>query len=367
MKFILSLSAALLIFSSFACASEDTVFQRQYSALEIKELERSVPASVQEDFSVKDISFDDGIMRLKKRLMNEFENIFRHGLRSTAAILAIAALCGIIMPLSSNGQGGRLPDFVVTAGALAITAACTGSFNTIIGMGQTAVDEINVFSKALLPSLSAAAAACGTPMAATARYTATVFFADVLISAVEKLFFPLVYAYIIVATADAAIENSTLGKISDFIKWLVSCALKTALTVFVTYLSVSGILACAGDSIGAKTAKFAISGVVPVVGGVIADAAETVIAGATVMKNAIGVFGMLTVLSICLTPFLTLTVNYFLFKLSATVIAPMVEGRLTRLVERIGSSFGIVLGMSASCALLMFLSILSSMYVVGVV
>ena len=45
----------------------------------------------------------------------------------------------------------------------------------------------------------------------------------------------------------------------------------------------------------------------------------------------------------------------------------MIESRLSKLVENIGASFGIVLGMSASCALLMFLSILSSLYAVGAV
>ncbi len=368
MKFVLAVVAFTIFFSASSYAADDSFFDRQYDALNIRALEESVPESAQDGFSVEEnLSLDGGLKKLKGRLFGEFENVFRRGLKSAAAILVIAALCGIVIPLYASGQNGRLPEFVVTAGALAITAACTGSFNTIIGMGQTAVEEINAFSKTLLPSLCAAATAAGTPLAATARYTATVFFADLLVSAVKNLFFPLVYAYIIVACADAAIENSALGKISDFIKWLVSSGLKIALTAFVAYLSVSGILAGAGDGIGVKTAKFAISGAVPVVGGIIADAAGTVIAGATIMKNAIGVFGMLTILSICLTPFLTLGVNYFLFKLSATVIAPMTESRLTHLVERIGGSFGIVLGMSASCALLMFLSILSSMYAVGVI
>ena len=368
MKFVFALLVFAVLLSGTSCAADESYFYRQYDALNIRELEESVPESIRGGFSVEEnVSLDEGLKKLKGRFFGEFEDVFRSGLKSAAAVLAIAALCGIVIPLYACGQSGRLPEFVVTAGALAITAACTGSVNTIIGMGQTAVEEINAFSKALLPSLCAAATAAGTPLAATARYTATVLFADLFVSAVKNLFFPMVYAYIIVACADAAIENSTLGKISDFIKWMVSGGLKIVLTAFVAYLSVSGILAGAGDGIGIKTAKFAISGAVPVVGGIIADAAGTVVAGATVMKNAIGVFGMLTILSICLTPFLTLGVNYFLFKLSATVIAPMTESRLAHLVERIGGSFGIVLGMSASCALIMFLSILSSMYAVGVI
>jgi len=366
MKLIISCFIILTFLFSGANAQESELFSRQHDALNLDRLENSVPASVKERIELdENISIDEGLAALVKRLRNEFEGVFQRGIKSAASVLAIAALCSMILAMYSAGNIGGLSNYIMVAGALAVTASCTGSLNSIIGMGQQAIEEIDMFSKVLLPSLSAAAAATGAPLAAATKYTATVFFANLIITVVKYLFFPMVYAYIAIVTADAALENSALGKISDFIKWIVSNGLKLTLTIFVAYLSVTGILASAGDSIGAKTAKFALSGAVPVVGTVIADAAETVIAGAVVIKNAIGVFGMLTILSICITPFLTLTVNYFLFKLSATVIAPMVENRFTRLVENIGNSFGIVLGMTASCALLMFLSVISSMHIIG--
>ena len=66
-----------------------------------------------------------------------------------------------------------------------------------------------------------------------------------------------------------------------------------------------------------KVAKAAISGVVPVVGGIISDASETVLAGAGMLKNTIGVFGTLAILAACAYPFLQLGVQYLLYKLTA--------------------------------------------------
>lgn len=368
MKCIISCLIAVFLFGSSAVAADNEIFDRQYDSLNVSELEDSVPEMAKERFLVtRDISFDDGLKKLKNRLLNEFKGVLSSGIKSAAAVLVIAALCGIVKSFFEAGSAGGVPGYVFIAGALSITAACTGSLNTIIGMGKSAVDEINTFSKALLPTLSVAAAASGAPLSSAAKYAATALFSDVLITTIHSLFFPLVYAYIAVSAADASLENSALGKIADFIKWIMTSGLKIALTVYIAYLSVSGILASSADNLSVKTARFAINGIVPIVGSVIADAAGTVVAGAAIMKNTIGVFGMLTVLSICLTPFLTLAVNYFLFKLSAVVIAPMVENRLSRLVENIGNSFGLVLGMSAASALLVFLSIISSMYVTGVV
>ena len=367
MKFVVSILAVIAL-CTCAYAQDGQVFARQGDALEISALERSVPRTVKESFEIRrDISFDDGLKTLAKRFLDEIGGVFRIGLKSAAAIVAIGALCAVAASVNSAGGGAQRMGFITAAGALGICAACTGSVSTIVSMGKDAVEEINIFSHTLLPSLSAAAAASGAPLSASAKYMACALFGDVFVTVVGNLFFPMVYAYIALSTVDAAIEASPLGKIAALLKWLISWALKLSLTAFVTYLSISGLLASAGDSVAAKGARLAIGSVVPVVGGVIADAAETVIAGAAVMKNAIGIFGMLTVLSICLTPFITIGVNYFVFKAAAAVISPMVDARLGRLVDNIGAGFGLVLGMCASCALVMFVSVFSTMHITGAV
>ena len=104
----------------------------------------------------------------------------------------------------------------------------------------------------------------------------------------------------------------------------------------------------------------AISGVVPVVGGIIADASETVLAGAGMLKNTIGVFGMLAILAACAYPFLQLGVQSLLYKLTAFLAGTVTEGPLAGLINALGTAFGLMLGMTGSCALLLLISITSS-------
>ena len=109
-----------------------------------------------------------------------------------------------------------------------------------------------------------------------------------------------------------------------------------------------------------KVAKAAVSGAVPVVGGIIAEATETVLAGAGMLKNTIGVFGMLAILAACAYPFLQLGVQYLLYKLSAFLAAAVGAPELCKLIDGLGGAFGLVLGMTGSCALLLLVSVLSS-------
>ena len=87
------------------------------------------------------------------------------------------------------------------------------------------------------------------------------------------------------------------------LKWCITAVLSAVLLVFVGYLTISGVIAGSSDAVTVKTAKLALSGVVPVVGGILSDAAETVLAGAGVLKSTVGLFGMLVVFGMCVAPF----------------------------------------------------------------
>ena len=97
----------------------------------------------------------------------------------------------------------------------------------------------------------------------------------------------------------------------------------------------------------------AISGVVPVVGGIIAEASETVLAGASVLKGTIGVFGLLGVLALCAYPFLQLGIQYLLYQLTRFLASVIGSPELCAVIKGLGGAFGLILGMVGSCALVL--------------
>jgi len=103
-----------------------------------------------------------------------------------------------------------------------------------------------------------------------------------------------------------------------------------------------------------------MSSLVPVVGGILSDAAETVLAGAGILKNAVGVFGMLAVLCMCVAPFLQLGIHYLTYKVTSALSATVSSGRVAGLIDQIGGAFGLVLGMTGASALLLLISMVSA-------
>jgi stage III sporulation protein AE len=303
--------------------------------------------------------FSDGVGRILEQAAGQVKDVLRQRLRGAASILLVAVLCGAVEG-AYQGAGGKPTPYLSMAGALSVTALTAGSLDSLLGLGAETIDQLSTFSKALLPTLAAATAAAGAVSTATFQQVTTVFLADLLMNLIDGLLLPLVYLYIGVLTAAGCLPGGRLEPIAAGIKKVVTWVLTTSLLVFTVYLSVAGVVSGAVDGAAVKVAKAAISGAVPVVGGIIAEASETVLAGAGLLKNTIGVFGMLAILAVCVYPFLQLGIQYLLYKLTAFLAGAVGTPGLCKLIDGLGDAFGLVLGMTGACALLLLVSVLSS-------
>lgn len=285
--------------------------------------------------------------------------VVKKAARSGVILLMIVLLASLAEGMDLPGTGGALRPSRIAA-ALAITAVAVSDADTLIGLGREVIEQMELFSKVLLPTITAAAAAAGAPGGAAARQLAAMLFSDVLLSLINRLLLPLVYVYIAACTAHAAVGNDGLKRIASTLKWTVTSILTAVLLAFVGYLSVSGAIAGSADAVTVKTAKFAVSNMVPVVGGILSDAAETVLAGAGILKNSVGVFGMLVIIAMCLIPFLQLGIHYLTYKIAAAMSATVSDSCVAGLIDAIGGAFGLVLGMVGACATLLLISLVSA-------
>ncbi len=361
----LVLLLAVLLAGAAGAADVKNVMTKQSEALDTQALERAAEDYTGGQALTPEISLDKGLQNILETGSTQVFGILRKAVRSGIILLVIVLLCGLADGMYS-GLGSTGLDVVAVAGALAVTAVSVADVNSLIGMGRETLDNMEMFSKALLPTITAAAAASGSPGGAVARQLATMLFSDVLLTLIGRLLMPLVYAYIAAGTAYAALGNEGLKRIGNTLKWAVTLTLTSVLLIFVGYLTVSGVIAGTTDAVTIKAAKFTVSSMVPVVGGILSDAAETVLAGAGILRNAVGVFGMLAVLGMCLIPFLQLGIHYLIYKAAAALTATVSGGRVAGLIDSIGGAFGLVLGMTAACALLLLVSMVSAISVVTV-
>lgn len=334
----------------------DEVLDMQSDKLDLDGLER---AAVEQGGTAEyGASLDEGLAELIDTGTRELSGIVRRAVRSGVLILVILLFCGLTDTMQ-EGIGKTSSRASMLAGTLAVTAVAVSDVNSLLGMGTGAISNIVSFANVLLPTVAALTAATGAITGAAARQLAAALFSDVLVNLIHGLLVPLLYGYIAASAAQAAVGADGLKRLGDLLKWAVTTALTIVTMVFVGYLTASGIVAGTADAATVKAAKFAISGAIPVVGGILSDAAETVLASAGVLRGTVGVFGMITILGICLVPLLQLSVHYLAYKLTAALAAAMGDGPICALVDRLGSAFGLLLGMTGACCLLLLIALVS--------
>ena len=166
----------------------------------------------------------------------------------------------------------------------------------------------------------------------------------------------MAYLYLGLAAANSATGESMLKRIKELLKWVMNWCLKTVLTVFTAYMGITGVISGTTDAAVVKATKTAISTAVPVVGGVLSNAAETVLAGAALMKNAAGIYGILAVLAIFLEPFLRIGIHYLMLKVTAAVTGIFGCKEMTDLIGDFSETMGFLLAMTGSVCVLLLIS-----------
>ena len=347
---------------SSAVGVED-VMERQKGSLEIDELEQA--AREAGGIAEYGATLDAGLTDLLDVGGKEVGGIVKEALRSGVSLMVIVLFCGLGETICET-SGKRVGAVIPLVGTLAISVVSIKDVNSMLGMGQAVIGKIAEFANVLLPVTATVTAATGAVTGAAVRQMAAVLFSDLLVNLINRLLIPVLNGYLMISIAYAAIGNDGLKRMGALLKWLITTVLTTVMLSFVGYLTISGVVAGSADAASIKAAKFAISGTIPVVGGILSDAAETILVSAGVLRGTVGVFGAVTILGICLLPLLRIGVHYLIYKLIAAVSATVGPGRVCTLMEQFGGAFGLILVMAGACGLLMLVALVSSIMAVSV-
>ncbi|MBR6258774.1 MAG: hypothetical protein IKR21_01000, partial [Oscillospiraceae bacterium] len=295
------------------------IFALPTKALDTEAAERAVPEAAREIIGGASVG-DEGLF---EKIAGRAGDMFLYSLRSAAgtgtAVFAIAAVCSFV---SAGYPGEKAPAYVSAAGALAIAAVTLGRVSSFTAMASQTLGDLSVFSGAILPCLASASVFAGETASAAAKYAASSFFMSVLITLSDRIVMPFIGAFLAASVADAAVGGGALKAAVGCIKWLTVTVLTGVTLAFVVTIAVTGTVSGTADAVALRLARTAMSTALPVVGGIISDAAGSVLAGAAAMRSAFGVFGLAVIAAVCLEPVMRLGAYLLIFKAAGAAAGP---------------------------------------------
>ena len=320
-----------------------------------------VPESGRVYLNEEPVTFTQGLMEILSNAMDALQPAILEAAKTCIGLIAAVMMLSVAQAVCGGKQ-----QAVQLVGTVVIAILVFGSAKSFIYLGENTVREISDYGKLLLPVMASALAAQGAVTTSAALYTGTAFFDSLLSSLVSSVIVPLLYVYLVLCVACNAIGEDSLEKLKELVKWLMTWLLKTVLYVFTGYLGITGVVSGGVDAAAMKATKLTISGAVPVVGGILADASEAVLVSARIVKNAVGIYGLLAAIAIWIGPFIRLGVQYLLLKLTWAVCGVFGPKENVKLIGDFSGVMGFLLGTTGTVCLLVLVSTICLMRCVGI-
>lgn len=296
-------------------------------------------------------TLEEGLSHLIKQAIVLLRPDLAEAGRVSLSIVAAVLMIGILQ--TCTGSAANTSEF---AGTVIIVSLLLANANSMVRLSTETITEMSAYGKLLLPVMTAAMAAQGAITTSAALCSGTALFSSLLSNLISGLFVPMVYLFLALSAAGGALGESLLFKLRDLVKSFLSWSLKTLLTVFTTYMGITGVLSGSTDAAALKAAKVTFSTFVPVVGSILSDASEAVLVSAGLARSAAGLYGILAILALFVAPFVKIGTHYLLLKATAGICNLFGTKRMCEVVADFSSAMGLLLGMAGSACLLQLIS-----------
>lgn len=277
----------------------------------------------------------------------------------TVKMAAAGMLFGILAHFPDGQQ--QIGSF---ACAVLIAHIALQSFSYAQSVAEETADGLFLFVQSLLPSVGAAAVASGS---AGGGATCSFVFASmqVFMQIMRRFMLPLIAVITVLSVTDSFSETRYLSGVTALAKQLFGWITGVLLLFYGAVIGARAGAAAIFDRMAAKTVKYTVSNLVPVIGGALSDSLETVTVSAKAIRGALGISGMIGVGAVALSPVITLGALALSCKLAGVAVSVCGAKKAVELIAEIGSGITRLLAVTAASCVMFFISIAMLCFVGG--
>ncbi len=269
-------------------------------------------------------------------------------------IIIIHSVMKEIIENLGNNSSAKIAYFVQY---LMIVTLVTQSFLSVLNITKEAIDNLSNFMNLLIPLLTTLILTTGCISISNIFQPTLIFLSSMLGNFFNNFLMPVLLMSITFSIISNISDKVQLDKLSKFFKSSIVWILGILLTVFTCLISVEGTLSSSVDALTAKTTKAAVSNFIPVVGKILGDTTETIIGCSNILKNAVGIIGLIIIVGIVLIPLLKILTLWVTFCLTSAICEIIADNKIVKLTSQIADSYRILLAILFSVSIMFFIAI----------
>lgn len=283
------------------------------------------------------------------------EILYSGELMVTIVIITVFAM--ILETLQSAFQNHAVSKVAYAIAYIVLVMIAINSFSVAIQYAKNAIASMIHFMVAVIPMLLMLLASMGNVTSASILHPLIVFMIHTVGTLTYTLVFPLLFFSTILHIVSSLSDKYKVTQLADLLRRISVSLLAVMLTVFLGVISVQGATASVADGVTMKTAKYIAGNFVPVVGRMFSDAGDTVIGASLIIKNAIGLAGVIIIVFISAFPALKILALVLIYNVTAAIMQPLGNSPIVTCLRTIGQSMMYIFAALATVCLMFFLAV----------
>lgn len=300
-----------------------------------------------------DLAFGEELfLKIKEVVFSEFSN-HESNLVTVLLLMIFSAVFSNFTAVFKNSQVAELGFYSVYL--LLIMVLMKDFLLLSESIGET-VTNLLEFVRAMVPSYCIAMAAAGGVTSATVFYQFILVLVYVIQYVLVYVLLPMTHMYVVLTMVNYIAKEDFLTKMAELVKKIIGWSLKTMTGLVVGFNVIQGLVAPAMDSVKTAVLNKTMSAV-PGIGNAAGAVTEMVVGSAALIKNGIGVAGLVVILCICLVPVGKVLVFTLTYRLVGACMQPVSDRRLLGGVQGIADGSTLLFQIIFTAALTLMLSI----------
>ncbi len=250
--------------------------------------------------------------------------------------LILLTLFAVILQTVQNAFDSKSVNKIAYAVVyLVLITLALSSFSLAVSYTNNAVEAMSNFMIALLPLVLSILASVGSITSVAFFHPIILFLIHTSGVIISTVVLPLFFLSALLHIVSSLNEHYKATQLANLLRNIGMTIMGVFLTIFLGVISIQGAAAAITDGIAVRTAKFVTGNFIPVIGRMFTDAADTVISASMLLKNTIGIVGVITVLAIALFPAVKVFVISLIYKLAAAIVQPIGGGPIVKTLDLI--------------------------------
>ena len=277
------------------------------------------------------------------------------GLKALGSILVIIVIHSILKSISESLENDGISKLIYYVQYILIVTTIMTNISDIVKLVQDTTSNLVGFMNLLVPLLISLMLYTGNIATSSILEPIILFMINFIGNVIQTIIIPIVLVFTSLVVISKISDNFQIQKISGFIKSGVVWFLGIILTIFVGVVSLEGTLSSSVDGITAKTAKAVVSSAVPVVGKILGDVVDTVLGSGIILKNAVGLVGVIIIIGICIMPIIKLAILTIAYKLLSAITEPIADKKIVGLIDQMADIFKIFLAVLCAISVMLII------------